>query len=95
MIEAMALAKPVIAGAAGGPAEVITDGQDGLLAPFGDVPALAKAVTRFLDDPGFAERCGAAAHTRARDFSAQHYASRLVDAIRDLALGDLALGEEP
>jgi len=88
VIEAMALAKPVIAGSAGGPAEVITDGQDGLLAPFDDVPALAKAVTRFLDDPGFAERCGAAAHTRARDFSAQHYAARLVDAVRELALGE-------
>lgn len=88
VVEAMALAKPVIAGAAGGPAEVITDGQDGLLAPFDDVPALAKAVTRFLDDPEFAERCGAAAHTRAQDFSAQHYAARLVDAVRELALGE-------
>ena len=90
VVEAMALAKPVIAGAAGGPAEVITDGQDGLLAPFDDVPALAKAVTRFLDDPEFAERCGAAAHTRAQDFSAQHYAARLVDAVRELALGEEA-----
>lgn len=88
VIEAMALAKPVIAGAAGGPAEIITDGQDGLLAPFGDAPALAKAITRFLDDPAFAHRCGEAAHTRAQDFSAPHYAMRLVDAIRELALGE-------
>ena len=88
VVEAMALAKPVIAGAAGGPAEIITDGQDGLLVPFDDVAALANAVNRFLDDPAFAERCGAAAHTRARDFSAQRYAARLVDAIRELALGE-------
>jgi len=88
VIEAMALAKPVIAGSAGGPAEVITDGQDGLLAPFDDAPALATAINRFLDDPDFAERCGAAAHTRAMDFSAQHYAMRVVDAIRELALGE-------
>lgn len=88
VVEAMALSKPVIAGAAGGPTEVITHGQDGLLVPFNDVAALAKAVNRFLDDPAFAERCGAAAHTRARDFSAQRYASRLVEAIRDLALGE-------
>ena len=88
VVEAMALSKPVIAGAAGGPAEIITDGKDGLLVPFNDVAALARAVTRFLDDPGFAERCGAAAHTRAHDFSAQRYAARLVDAIRELALGE-------
>lgn len=88
VVEAMALAKPVIAGAAGGPAEIITDGQDGLLVPFDDVAALAGAVNRFLDDPAFAERCGAAAHTRARDFGAQRYAARLVDAIRELALGE-------
>lgn len=88
VVEAMALAKPVVAGAAGGPAEIITNGQDGLLAPFEDVPALAQAVTRFLDDPAFAERCGAAAHTRAQDFSARRFAIHLVQAIRELALGD-------
>jgi glycosyltransferase involved in cell wall biosynthesis len=88
VVEAMALGKPVIAGAAGGPAEIITDGQDGLLVPFNDVPALARAVTRFLDDPAFAQRCGAAAQTRALDFSARRYATRLVDAIREIALGD-------
>lgn len=88
VVEAMALSKPVIAGAAGGPSEIITDGQNGLLVPFDDVAALANAITRFLDDPAFAERCGAAAHTRARDFSAQRYAARLVDAIRELALGE-------
>ena len=88
VVEAMALSKPVIAGAAGGPSEIITDGQDGLLVPFDDVLALANALARFVDDPAFAERCGAAAHTRAQDFSAQRYAARLVDAIRALALGE-------
>ena len=88
VVEAMALSKPVIAGAAGGPSEIITDGQDGLLVPFDDVLALANALARFVDDPAFAERCGAAAHTRAQDFSAQRYVARLVDAIRALALGE-------
>ncbi len=88
VVEAMALAKPVVAGAAGGPAEIITSGQDGLLAPFDDVPALAKAVLRFLDDPEFSRRCGAAAHTRAQDFSARRYATHLVQVVRELALGE-------
>jgi glycosyltransferase involved in cell wall biosynthesis len=79
--EAMALGKPVVAGAAGGPAEIITPGVDGLLAPFEDAPALAGALLRYLDDPSFAAQCGAAAARRARDFSAQRYAAALIDAL--------------
>jgi len=84
VVEAMALGKPVVAGAAGGPAEVITPGVDGLLAPYGDAAALANALLRFLDDPAFAARCGAAAARRARDFSAARYAAAFTDAILSL-----------
>lgn len=84
VIEAMALGKAVVAGAAGGPAEVITEGVNGLLAPFGDAPALATALMRYLDDPALAARCGAAAAERARDFSAQRYAAAFTDAMIDL-----------
>ncbi len=81
VIEAMALGKPVVAGAAGGPAEIITPGENGLLAPFGDAPALAQALLRYLDDPLLAARCGAGAALRARDFSAQRYAAAFTDAV--------------
>lgn len=84
VIEAMALGKPVVAGAAGGPAEVITPGADGLLAPYGDPGALGRALLQFLDDPGLAARCAAGAATRARDFSAQRYAAALTDALLGL-----------
>lgn len=84
VVEAMALGKPVVAGAAGGPTEVITPGVDGLLAPFGDAPALASALLRYLDDPAFAARCGAAAAHRARDFSATRYAAAFTDAVLSL-----------
>jgi len=43
--------KPVIGAKTWGVNDVIRDGEDGLLVPFGDVPALAKAMTYFLDDP--------------------------------------------
>ncbi len=89
VIEAMALGKPVVAGAAGGPAEIITPGVNGLLAPFGDVGALEQAVLQFLDDPSFAARCAAGAARRARDFSAHRYAAAFGDAVLDL-LGDAA-----
>jgi glycosyltransferase involved in cell wall biosynthesis len=38
-IEAMALGKPVVAAASGGPTEIITDGENGLLASYGDADA--------------------------------------------------------
>lgn len=86
VVEAMALGKPVIAGSAGGPAEILVDGVHGLLTAFEDVPALAAAIRRFLDDPAFAARTGAAALARAQEYSAEGYAARLSRAVLDFAL---------
>ena len=68
VIEAMALGKPVVAGAAGGPTEIITDGVNGLLTPYGDADALASAILRYLDNPDFARSVSAAARERSLDF---------------------------
>lgn len=87
VIEALALGKPVVAGAHGGPAEVITDGVNGLLAPFGDASALAAAVLRYLDDPVFSAECGARARVRAADFTEERYAVNVVTAVRELVRG--------
>ncbi len=84
IIEAMALGKPVIAGDAAGPTEIITDGVDGLLAPYGDPDALACALLRLLDDAEAARRMGAAARRRAQAFSTQLYARNFVRAVRSL-----------
>lgn len=86
VVEAMALGKPVIAGSAGGPAEIIVDGMHGLLTPFGDASALATAIRRYLGDPAFAAQAGAAALARAQEYSAEAYAARLSAVILDLAL---------
>ena len=84
IIEAMALGKPVIAGAEGGPVEIITQGVDGLLTPFEDANALADAVLRLLDDTEYARRLGEVARQRAREFSTQRYAENLIAAVIDL-----------
>jgi len=84
VIEAMALGKPVVAGNAAGPTEIITDGVDGLLSPYGDSPALAQAVLRYLGDPEFARRIGAAARVRAQEFSTQQYAQNFVGTVQEL-----------
>ena len=52
LIEAMSLAKPVIATNAGGPREIVEEGITGLLVPPADPAALARALTRLiLDEP--------------------------------------------
>jgi glycosyltransferase involved in cell wall biosynthesis len=74
VIEAMALGKPVVAGAGGGPTEIVTPGVDGLLAPFGDHPALARQIVRLLDDDALRARVGRAATRRAGDFAIERFA---------------------
>jgi glycosyltransferase involved in cell wall biosynthesis len=69
VVEAMALGRPVVATAPGGPAEVIQSGVDGVLVPAGDVGALTAALRDLLADPGRARRLGAAAARKARCFS--------------------------
>lgn len=78
VIEALALGKPVIAGDAAGPTEIITEGVNGLLAPYGNAPALAQAVNRYLGQPEFAARMGIAARARAQEFSTERYAQNII-----------------
>jgi glycosyltransferase involved in cell wall biosynthesis len=82
VVEAMALGKPVIAGQDGGPAEVITDGVDGLLAPFGDASALGAAISRLIDEPALTQRLGVAARVRAAAFDERAFAERVITALR-------------
>lgn len=84
IVEAMALGKPVIAGAEGGPTEILSDGIDGLLCPFEDSERLATAILRYLEDPAFAERMAQAACRRAQEFSTRRYAERVTQAVQEL-----------
>jgi len=65
VVEAMAMAHPVVATAVGGVPEVIRDGETGILVPPSDPAALADAVRSLLDDPARASRLGAAGRERA------------------------------
>ena len=61
VVEALAVGTPVIATDVGGVAEIVHDGENGLLVPPGDVDALAAAVRRLLGEHGLRERLAAAA----------------------------------
>lgn len=56
LLEAMGMGLPVVAAAATGPAEIICDGENGLLVPVGNPAELAKCVLRVLTDNRLSER---------------------------------------
>lgn len=57
-IEAFAAGTPVIAAAAGGIPEVVTNEHDGLLFEPGNLAQLSELLTRIIDSPGLAKRLG-------------------------------------
>ena len=87
VVEALGSGLPVIAADAGGPAEVIQDGVNGLLSPPGDEAALAERMRRLRDDPALVRRLVAAGRVRAEDFSPASAAAEMQRLYRD-ALGE-------
>ncbi len=65
LLEAMAVACPIVAARAVGVTEVLRDGEEGILVEPRDVQALAGAMQRALADPGLGCRLGATARRRA------------------------------
>lgn len=61
VVEALAVGTPVVGTAVGGVAEIVRDGENGLLVPPGDPAAFAEALRRFLGDDGLQERLRASA----------------------------------
>jgi glycosyltransferase involved in cell wall biosynthesis len=61
LMEAMAVACPVIASGVGGVEVLIEDGVNGVLVPPGDVEALARAIDALIDDPERRRALGARA----------------------------------
>jgi glycosyltransferase involved in cell wall biosynthesis len=57
-LEAMAHGVPVVATSVGGLPEVVTDGENGFLAPPEDAEALAQRILGILEDPPLRTRLG-------------------------------------
>ena len=69
VVECMALGLAIVSVDTGGIPFMVNHGVDGLLAPYGDAPALASAIEQVITTPGLGERLCAAAHA-----SSQRYA---------------------
>lgn len=77
LLEAMALGKPVIASAATGNLDLVTDRVDGRLVPPHHTEGWAVAIEELLTDSALASRLGAAArHTARETFALQHTVDR-------------------
>ena len=63
-MEAMASSLPIVATAVGGNPELVRPGDNGLLVPFGDAPALAGALVQLLSDPAAAAEMGRRGRSR-------------------------------
>jgi glycosyltransferase involved in cell wall biosynthesis len=72
LLQASAARVPIIASRAGGMPEAVRDGENGLLIPPGDVPALAAAMNRLLGDAALRTRMGEAGRALVlREFSTE------------------------
>lgn len=86
LMEAMAMAKPIVSTPAGIAPDVIEDGVTGRLVPFADGAALARGVLDLLDDEGLAQRLGRRAREVALDrFSVDGMVDNLVRIYLDAA----------
>lgn len=85
MMEAMAIGVPVVAFDIPGVDQLVEHEVTGLLAPLGDVPALAACCQRLLDDPGFAKRLAGNARTKIDQmYSARRMADEYENLFRQL-----------
>ncbi|MDR1888037.1 MAG: glycosyltransferase family 4 protein [Zoogloeaceae bacterium] len=77
LLEAMRAGTPIVAFAVGGVPDMLAVPVSGLLAPPGDVSALAAQIERLLADDGLAESLGAAARARQqRDYDLTRQSER-------------------
>ncbi len=83
VLEAMAMGRPVVTTDAPGCRETVRDGVNGYLVPVRDAGALARAMERFLVEPGLIEAMG----RESRRIAVEKYDVREVNAIILEAMG--------
>ncbi|MDE5878801.1 MAG: glycosyltransferase, partial [Desulfovibrio sp.] len=95
VMEAMSMARPAVVTDVPGCREVVREGVNGWLTPLRAPAALARAMERFVADPAFIARMGAAGREMAlEDFDAGNVAARIM---RDMGVAapDAARADAP
>jgi glycosyltransferase involved in cell wall biosynthesis len=78
VLEGMAAGIPVVAANAGGPAELITDGLNGILTRPGDADELAEALRRLASDAALRKELGNEAVSRSMAFTPERTAEKVL-----------------
>ncbi|MBI4393016.1 MAG: glycosyltransferase family 4 protein [Euryarchaeota archaeon] len=85
LLEAMARGKPVVATRVGGVPDVVSDGVDGFLVPFGDHEAMAARIDRLVLDPNLSAQMGDAGKKKAlADYSWDTIVERIESVYREV-----------
>lgn len=85
VVEALAVGTPVLAMEAGGVAEVVRDGVNGLVVASGDTAALGAAVRRYFSDDSLRERLRQGAAPSVAEYSPERIFGKLEAMLRDVA----------
>jgi glycosyltransferase involved in cell wall biosynthesis len=95
IMEYMALEKPVIATDAAGNREIVKDGENGFLIPFGDENALALRISEIVDRPDIGSAFGRAGRALVEQkFGIEQMVQKHVELFRRLASGNRVLSFE-
>jgi glycosyltransferase involved in cell wall biosynthesis len=85
VVETLAVGTPVIATRTGGVAEVVRDGENGLVVEPGDLDALTRAIERFFADDALAERLRANAAASVAGYAPESVYGRLEEILAGAA----------
>lgn len=88
ILEAQAAGLPVVSGRNSGVANMIVDGETGLLTEMGDAAGFAEAVVRYLKDPDMRLRHGAAAIANVARRHDMNHAARVLFAEINTVVGE-------
>jgi len=95
VVEAQLAGRPVVAAAAYGHLESVTDEETGLLVPPGDAAAMAAAVERLITEPALADRLAERARAEAhRRFAVPRYGREIVAVVESVTRARMAAGAD-
>ena len=84
VMEAMYCGRPVVASAVKGHVDLLTDGESGLLYPYGDAAACAEAIRRLMDEPMLGERLAENASKEVQQYSLENVFTQVMQAYESM-----------